>query len=149
MHVPTAWKYHNDYIENNNKKWNHNFQHYKSIGDIFNRSRADNSILCGPIWFKLELLLDIMHVLNTYIFKTNRINSNWDIVATSTLRSSRAANCGSRLDMAEFQPHQSTYVCHHYLQVRKGSDQEQLRKSDKTLFPIISLWKFFQTLKGS
>ena len=28
----------------------------------------------------------------------------------------------------------------------KGSDQEQLRKSGNIVFPIISLWGFFQTL---
>ena len=33
------------------------------------------------------------------------------------------------LDLAEFQTHSSSNVCYHYLQVRKDSDQEQLRKS--------------------
>ena len=31
----------------------------------------------------------------------------------------------------------------------KGSDQKQPRKCDAVVFPIISLWEFFPTLKGS
>ena len=39
--------------------------HYKYMG-YFRRSRADNSIVCGPIWPKFELVLEVMHVLVTY-----------------------------------------------------------------------------------
>ena len=53
------------------------------------------------------------------------------------------------LDLAEFQTHPSSHVCYHYLQVCKGSDQEKPRKSGDIVFPIISLWGFFQTIKGS
>ena len=35
----------------------------KSVGVFFRLSKADNSIVDGPIWTKVELLLDIMHVL--------------------------------------------------------------------------------------
>ena len=36
----------------------------------------------GPVWLKFELLLDIMHVLYTYEFKMDQINSNPEKVAT-------------------------------------------------------------------
>ena len=44
--------------------------------------RADNSIVGGLIWPILELV-DIMHVLDTYKFKRDWINSNREKVATS------------------------------------------------------------------
>ena len=53
------------------------------------------------------------------------------------------------LNLAEFQTHPRSHVCNHYLQVWKGFDQEQPRKSGDIVFPIISLWGFFQTFKGS
>ena len=62
------------------------FPHYKSMEANFRRSRADESILCGPIWSKFELLLDIMQVLNTYKLKIDQINSNQEKVATSIFR---------------------------------------------------------------
>ena len=52
-------------------------------------------------------------------------------------------------DLAEFRTHPSSHVCHLYLLVWKGSNQEQPRKSGNTVFPIISLWRFFQAFKGS
>ena len=58
------------------KKWRHHFPHYKSIGVFFRCSRADNSVVGGPIWPKFELVQDNMHVLVTYKFKMDRINSN-------------------------------------------------------------------------
>ena len=47
------------------------------------------------------------------------------------------------LDLAEFRTHPSSHVCYQYLQVWKGSDQEQPRKSGDIVFPIISLWRLF------
>ena len=35
------------------------------------------------------------------------------------------------------------------MQVWKGSDQKQPRKCDDVVFPIISLWEFFPTLKAA
>ena len=52
------------------------------MGVSLRRSRADNSILSGPMWTKFELLLDIMQVPNTYKFKMDQMNSNLDKVAT-------------------------------------------------------------------
>ena len=42
-------------------------------------------------------------------------------------------------DLAEFRTHPSSYVCHRYLQVWKGSDQKQPRKRGDDVFPIITL----------
>ena len=51
---------------------------------VFSRcSRADNSVVGGPIWPKFELIRDIMHVLVTYKFKMDLINSDREKVATS------------------------------------------------------------------
>ena len=114
------------------------------MGLFLRRSRVDNSILCGLIWSKFELLLDIMNVLNTYKFKMVQINSNRKKVATSIFRTVKGSLlCGPWLDLANFQTHPSLYVCHYYLQVWKGSDLEELRKSCNTVFPILRLWGFF------
>ena len=51
--------------------------------------------------------------------------------------------------LAEFQIHSSSYACPHYLHIWKGSNQKWQRKCDDIVFPIISLWDFFHTLKGS
>ena len=58
------------------KKWRHHFPHHKSMGVFFRCSTADNSVVGGPIWPKFELVQDNMHVLVTYKFKMNQINSN-------------------------------------------------------------------------
>ena len=57
--------------------------YYKSMGVFFRRSRADNSVVGGPIWPKFELFWDIMDVLVTYKFKMDLINSDREKVATS------------------------------------------------------------------
>ena len=60
------------------------------MGVFFRRSRADNSVVGGQIWPKF--VRDIMHVLVTYKFKIDLINSDREKVATSIFRCSRAAN---------------------------------------------------------
>ena len=45
------------------------------MGVIFRHSRADFSILCDLILSNFKLLLDIMHVLNTFKFKMDLINT--------------------------------------------------------------------------
>ena len=56
----------------------------------------------------------------------------------STLKGSLL--CSPWSDLGKFRIHASSYICHRYLQVSKGSDQKQPRKRDYALFPIISLW---------
>ena len=53
------------------------------------------------------------------------------------------------LDLAEFLTHPSSHVCYHYLQIWKGSNQEQSRKSGDIIFPIISLWGFFRRSRAA
>ena len=53
------------------------------MGVFFRCSRADNSVVGGPIWPKFELVQDNMHVLVTYKFKMDRINSNREKRVTS------------------------------------------------------------------
>ena len=52
-------------------------------GHFFRCSRADNSVVGGPIWPKFELVQDNMHVLVTFKFKMDRINSNREKGVTS------------------------------------------------------------------
>ena len=53
------------------------------MGVFFRHSRADNSVVGGPIWPKFELVRDIMDVLVTYKFKMDLINSDLEKVASS------------------------------------------------------------------
>ena len=57
------------------------------MGVFLKLSRADNSMVGGPVWLKFELL-DILHVVYTYEFKMDQMNSNRENVATSIFRRS-------------------------------------------------------------
>ena len=46
------------------------------MGVFFRLSRADNSVVGGPIWPKFELVQDIMHVLFACKIKKDWLNSN-------------------------------------------------------------------------
>ena len=46
------------------------------MGVFLRLSISDNSLVGGPVWLKFELLLDSMHVLYTYKFKIDQINSD-------------------------------------------------------------------------
>ena len=58
------------------------FSHYKSIGKFFRHSKADNSVVNGPIWPKFELVWDFMHVLVTCKYKKDLIKSYPEKVET-------------------------------------------------------------------
>ena len=68
------------------------YYYYYHYRDIFRHSCANYSILCGAIWSKFELLLDIMHVLNTYKFKMDLITTKREKWKHQFFRSLRAAN---------------------------------------------------------
>ena len=51
-------------------------------GRIFRYSSANYSILCCTIWSKFELLLDIMHVLDTYKLKMDWIDTKLEQMET-------------------------------------------------------------------
>ena len=53
------------------------------MGVFVRCSRADNSVVGGPIWPKFGLVQDNMHVLVTYKFKMGQINSNREKGVTS------------------------------------------------------------------
>ena len=71
-----------DSIKNYRASIETQFSHYKSMGNVFQRSRAANSKVSGPIWPKFELVRDFMHILVTYKYKKNRIKSNREKVET-------------------------------------------------------------------
>ena len=50
--------------------------------------------------------------------------------------------------MAKIRTCPSSHTCHCFLQVWKGTDRKQPRKSGDTVFPIIILWKFFSDIQG-
>ena len=54
-----------------------------SLWEIFQTSRAANSVVSGPIWPKFELVRDFMHILVTCKYKKDRIKSNREKVETS------------------------------------------------------------------
>ena len=59
-------------------------QHFPiSLGKFFRHSRAANSVVSGPIWWKFELVLDFMHVLITCKYKKDPIKNNREKVETS------------------------------------------------------------------
>ena len=61
------------------KSWKHHYPHHETMGvfKTFNRKLL-HILLCGTIWSKFELLLDIMLDLVTYKFKTDWINTKRD-----------------------------------------------------------------------
>ena len=58
----------------NELAWRHHFP-IISLWEIFLNSRAANSVVSGPIWPKLELIRDFMHVLVTCKYKKDRIKT--------------------------------------------------------------------------
>ena len=69
---------------------------YRTIGPLVRHSSANYSLLCGTIWSKFELPLDIMHVLDTYKFKMDWINTKREQWKRQFFRRLRAANSVAR-----------------------------------------------------
>ena len=57
------------------KKWQHRFSHYKSMGIFFRCLRAANSAVGGRIWLNFELLRAPIHVIVTCKYKKDRIKT--------------------------------------------------------------------------
>ena len=131
------------------KKWRHHFSHYKPMG-IF----LDFQGQFSPQWMvqssrnsnssELSCMSSLPASMKRIRWKTAEKKWRHHFSHHNPI----CYHGNQWLDLAEFQTHQSSCVCYHYLQVWKGSDQEQLRKSGDIIFPIISLWGFFQTFKG-
>ena len=144
MYVIITCKYEKDQIKNSREKVETSFSHYKPMGILSD--------------FQGQLTLQ-------WVVQSNRNSNSSELSCMSSLPASmkrirwKTAEkkwkhrfsqlnpiCYHRnqwLDLAEFQTHPSPHVCYHYLQIWKGSDQEQPNKSGDIFFPIISLWGFF------
>ena len=72
MAVLVTSKFDEDPIKMNELAWRHHFL-IISLWEIFTRSRAANSIVSGPIWPKVKLVRDFMHVFVTCKYKKNQI----------------------------------------------------------------------------
>ena len=120
------------------------------MGIFFRRSRAANSAVGGRIRPNFKLLRALMHVIITCKYEKDRIYTTEKKWQHRFFHYNPICCHGNQSsNLAKFQTHPSSHVCHRSLQVWNGSDQEQPRKSGNTVFPIISIWGFFQTLKGS
>ena len=77
----------------NKKRWKHHFPHHKTMGVFLDILESANySILCGTIWSKFELLLNIMHFFDTYTFKMDWINTKREKWKHQFFRRLRAAS---------------------------------------------------------
>ena len=121
MDVCNTCKYNYDRIKVSRKSGDH----ITSFCESFSHSRGANSAVCYQIWPNFELIHDITHSSITCKFKQGRINIKFNLMQVIM------------------------YICPSYLQILKGSDLNQSRKSGDTLFPIICLWGNFQTLKAA
>ena len=65
------------------RMWWHRFPHYKSMVFFFIRSRAANSIVCGPIRPNFELIQALMHVIVTCKYEKDPIKSIRENMMTS------------------------------------------------------------------
>ena len=150
MYIIITCKYEKDQIKNSREKVDTLFSHYKPMGifsDVQGQLTPQSVVQSG--WNANSSQLSCMSSLPA-IMKRN----GWKTAEKKWRHRFSHHNpiCYHRnqcSDLAEFQTHPSSHVCYLYLQVWKGSDQEQPRKSGDIVFPIISLWGFFLTFKGS
>ena len=125
------------------KKWRHHFSHYKPMG-IFSDFQGQQSAVGGPIKPKFELVRALMHVIIACKYEKDQMKNSREKVETPFSHHYPICYHGNQwLDLAEFQTHPSYHVYYHYLQIQKGSNQEQPGKSGDIVFPIISLSGFF------
>ena len=66
----------------NELAWRHHLP-IISLWEMFQTSRAPNSVVSCPIWPKFELFLDFMHILITCVYKKDRIKNNQEKMETS------------------------------------------------------------------
>ena len=83
MMILVTSNFDDDSIKNERASMETAFSHYKSMGKFFRCSRAANSVVSGPIWWKFELVRDFMHVLVTCKYKKDPIKNNREKVETS------------------------------------------------------------------
>ena len=78
-------------------------------------------------WRHCFLIISLWGFLQT--FKGSSLRSRWS-------------------NQTEIQTRPSSHACHRYLQLRKGTDEKQPRKSGDTVFPIITLSVTIETSVG-
>ena len=83
MPVLVTSNFDDDSIKNEQASMETAFSHYKAMGNFFRCSMVANSVVSGPIWPKIKLVLDFMHVLVTCKYKQDRIKNNREKVETS------------------------------------------------------------------
>ena len=127
-----------------------NFEIIQAMG-IFHTLRGANSAGSSQIWPNFELLRALMHVIITCKYEKGQIKNSREKVASpffSIITLSVAMETSSRI-WPNFKLIQAlVYVivtCKNEMDPFKNSQE----KGGNTIFPIISLWGFFQTLKGS
>ena len=127
--------------------------HYK-YGNFFKRSRAANSTGCGQIGRKFELIQDYIVVLVTCKNEEAPIKNQSTRELTSLLldffRHSRVAY--SEVGRGISPKFKFVQACMIVLITCKNKKDPIKNEGSRVLTrfsPIISLWKFFQTLKGS
>ena len=131
------------------------FSYYKSMGDFSRRSRAANSAVLGPIWQNFELVRDVMDVLVTCKYEEDPIKNEGARVIT-TLYSNFSDAQGQITLMLVWVSgrnlNSSKLSCMSSLPARMrmiDSKMKELECSQDFSHYSISLWGFFQTLKGS
>ena len=119
------------------------------MGVFFRRSRADNSVVGGPIWPKFRLVRYSMHVLVTYKFEMDLINSDKEKVTASLFKRSRAAyyviSCGIWPKFELIQALMYVLVTCKYKKDRIKTGRENVEKP----LPHYKVMGIFLTLKGS
>ena len=100
----------------------------------------------GWIWPNFKLILALMYFIITCKYEKDPIKNSREKVETSFFPlypMGIFSDVPGQLtpQSVEIQTRPSSHACHHYLQVRKGSDEKQPRKSGDTVFSIITLWE--------
>ena len=138
----------------NELAWRH---HFSIIGlwKIFRHSKAVNAIVSGPIWPKVKLVRDFMHVLVTCKYKKNRIKNNRERwrhhnMSIENLIRSQGHVTPKRLIRSSWNSNSSEIL---WLSWLPASLTKILSKMNKLAwrhhFPIICLWEIFRCSKAA
>ena len=150
IHVLITCKYEKDPIKNSGENVMTSFSPLYAYGIFFIRSRAANSAVLGPIWPNFELVRDVIDVLVTCKYEEDPIKNEGARVQTTfppIITLSVAMGTSGRI-WPNFELIQA--LIHVLITCKYKRIQSKIaEKCDDIVFPIISLWDFFHTLKGS
>ena len=148
MHVLLTWKNEVDQIKKEGARVFTRFLPLYVYGDFSRRSRATKSAVLGLIWPNFELVRDVMDVLITCQYEEDPIKNRGARVFTLYKKISDAQGqiilelvvvSGRNLNASKLS-------CMSSLPARMRMIYSKMKERGS---PIISLWGFFQTLKGS